>query len=326
MKRPHATLLLVSTLVAGSLAAAGARADSVTIERVVAVVNAEVVLLSELHDKAAQMAGQRLDDAAPEAHKKLRQVLDRMVDDILVLQQASELKLAVEEAEIDKAIEEVKNANHLDNDGLKAALAEQGYTYPGFRKDMRRQILRLKVVNTAVRSRINVTDEDVKAFYEQTARQAGGRNRQAHIRHIQISVPAGASDKDVEARRQLALRVVEEAKGGADFAQLAKKYSDDTTTRDDGGDLGWLKEGEGLPEVMSELVFTMDQANEVRGPVRTDRGFEVVQFLERKDSDVRPLAEVKEQLRGQIYQQQMEKQTQSWVSELHKKAHVEMRF
>lgn len=304
-----------------------ARAESVTIERVVAVVNGEIILLSELQDKAAQLVGgQRLDDSNPEGHKKLRQVLDRMVDDALALQQAGTLKLTVEEPEIDRAIDEVKASNKLDNESLKQALAEQGYTYASFRKDMRRQILRLKVVNTAVRSRINITDEDVRAFYEQSARQAGGSNRQAHIRHIQLTLSPSASEREIDAKRKQAMKIVEEARGGAEFTALAKKYSEDALTRDEGGDLGWLKEGEGLGPAMDEVVFSMDKPGEVRGPVKTDRGFELVQLIERKDGDVRPLSDVKEQIRNQLYQQQMEKQTQSWIAELRKKAHLEVRY
>lgn len=328
-RRGLAALLLASAAVAGS--SGRARADGVAIERVVAVVNAEVVLLSELGDKAAQATNQPLGninvnvEEGSEAKKKLRLVLDRMVDDLLVLQQASELKLAVEDAEIDRAVEEVKKSNNLDSEQFKAALTEQGYTMAGFRKDMRRQILRLKVINTAVRSRINTTEEDVKAFYEQNARQAGG-HRQAHVRHVLVAVPAAATAREVEERRKLATRVLEEARGGADFAALARKYSDDALTRGDGGDLGWLKEGEGLTENMSEVVFSMDQPDEVRGPVRTDRGFEVLQFIEKKDGDVRPLSEVKDQIRNQLYQQQLEKQTTSWLAELRKKAHIEVRY
>jgi parvulin-like peptidyl-prolyl isomerase len=77
---------------------------------------------------------------------------------------------------------------------------------------------------------------------------------------------------------------------------------------------------------MNEVVFSMDKVNEVRGPVKTDRGFELLQLIERKDGDVRPLSEVKDQIRGQLYQQQLEKQTQSWIAELRKKAHLEVRF
>jgi parvulin-like peptidyl-prolyl isomerase len=300
-----------------------------TVERIVAVVNSEIILLSELKERA-QQNGQPIDDSGTvEARRKaelsLRPLLDKLVDDALVLQQAAELKLAVEPAEVDRAIEEVKRQNHIDGEQFEQALAEQGFTMGAYRADLKKQILRLKVINTAVRSRVNIGDEEVKAYYEQTARQSGG-HRQAHVRHILISVPAGTSSAAIDEKRRTAVKILEEARGGGDFAKLAARYSDDTLTRGDGGDLGWLKEGEGLPEAMNEVVFTMEQANEVRGPLRTDRGFELVQLIDRKEGDMRPYAEVKDQLRQKLQGEQLEKQTTSWLAELRKKAHLEIRL
>src|SRR5207302_9732977 len=119
----------------------------------------EIILLSELKDRAAQL-GQTIDDSGPpeqqrKAQQQLRQLLDRLVDDTLVLQQAGELKLSVEDAEIDRATEEVRKNNNLSAEQFNEALAAQGFTVPAYRKDMRRQLLRLKVLNNAVRSRIS---------------------------------------------------------------------------------------------------------------------------------------------------------------------------
>jgi peptidyl-prolyl cis-trans isomerase SurA len=310
--------------------AARAGASPVTVERIVAVVNSEVILLSEAKDRAVQL-GQPIDDRATGAVEKraaeqqLRAIVDKMIDETLMLQQASELKLTVEDAEIDRAIDEVKKQNKLDDAQFTQALTSQGYSTASYRKDLRRQILRLKVVNTAVRSRISVSDEEVKAFYEQSARQAGG-HRQAHLRHVLVTTPAGANEQELERRRRIAVRVVEEARGGRDFAELARTYSDDVATKGDGGDLGWVKQGDGLEAAMEEVVFTMDQKGEVRGPIRTGRGFEVFQLVEKKEGDLRPFDEVKDQLRQQLYATQMEKQTQVWVGELRKKAHIDLRL
>jgi peptidyl-prolyl cis-trans isomerase SurA len=306
-----------------------ARAAPVTVERIVAVVNSNIILLSEAKERASQM-GQPIDDKATDlagkraAELALKQIVERMVEDDLVLQQASELKLSVEDSEIDRAVDEVRKQNNLDESTFAQALASQGYTLASYRKDLRRQLLRLKVVNTAVRSRINVTDEDVRAFYDQTSRQAGG-HRQAHVRHVLIAVPTGAETATVEQKRALASRVLTEARDGADFAELARKYSDDAASKADGGDLGTVKQGEGLPAALEEVIFSMD-VKDVRGPVRTDRGFEVLQLLEKKDGDVKPFAEVKDQIKQQLYAQQLEKQTQAWLAELKKKAHVEERL
>jgi peptidyl-prolyl cis-trans isomerase SurA len=319
--------LLLPVLLAAALPA---RAAPVTAERIVAVVNAEIILLSEAKEHAAQM-GQPIDERGTsaverrQAEQQLRQVVERMIDDTLMVQQAAELKLSVEEAEIDRAIEEVKKQNHLDDTQFLQALVSQGYSLSSYRKDLRKQIIRLKVVNTAVRARINISDEEVKAFYEQGARQAGG-HRQAHVRHVLVAVPPSASEKEIEQKRRVATRVLEDARGGRDFAELAKTYSDDPATKADGGDLGWVKQGEGLPTSMDEVIFTMDEVKEVRGPIKTDRGFEVLQLLEKKEGDLRPFAEVKDQIRQQLYSTQLEKQTQLWLAELRKKAHVDIRL
>lgn len=333
MNKTARHLVALAALAAPALLPAPARAEdtreSQTIERVVAVVNSEIILLSEVRDRAAQM-GQPVDESGPPeqrraVQKMLRQVLDKMVDDALVIQQASELKLTVEDAEIDRAVDEVKKANNLDSAAFAQALSEQGFTVGSFRRDMRKQILRLKTINTAVRSRLSLTEEDLKAFYEQTVRQMGG-HREAHVRHILVAVPAGADAKTVEAKKRIAVKLLEDARGGADFAALAKQGSDDANTRDDGGDMGWLKEDSGLQESLAEVIFSMDHKGEVRGPIKTDRGFEVLQLVEKREGDMKPFEEVREQIRMRLSQQQIEKQTQTWVQELRKKAHIEIRM
>jgi peptidyl-prolyl cis-trans isomerase SurA len=331
--RPLVFAAVAAPLLAGAAFAAPPVASSTpekvaTIERIVAVVNAEIVLLSEAKDRAAQL-GQPIDDHGTtlaekrQAETALHTIVDRMVDDILVLQQAGELKLTVEESEVDRAVDEVQKQNKLDHDQFVHALSEQGYSIGTYRKDLRKQLLRLKVVNTAVRARINITDEVVKAFYEQSARQAGV-HRQAHVRHVLVVVPEGADPKDIERRRGIAVRVLEQARAGEDFAALAKNYSDDASTKDTGGDLGWVKQGE--TDALGDVIFAMDEANEVRGPIRTGKGFEVVQLVEKKEGDLKPFAEAKEQIRNTLYQTQMEKQTTMWLAELKKKAHVEVRL
>ena len=312
------------------LVAAGAVAVAAPVmaDRIAAVVNSEIVLVSEAKDRAAQV-GQPIDEKGTTvaekraAEQQLRAVVDRMVDDLLVIQQATELKLAVEETEVDRAVDEVMKQNKLDADAFAHALGEQGYTLASYRKDLRKQLLRLKVVNTAVRSRITVSDEEVKAFYEQSARPTGS-HRSAHVRHVLVVVPEGATAAEVETKRGIAVRVLAAARGGEDFAGLAKQFSDDPSTRDSGGDLGWIKQGEA--DALGEVIFSMDEQKEVRGPIRTARGFEVVQLLEKKEGDLRPFAEAKEQLRQQLYSAQMEKQTQIWLTELRKKAHIDIRL
>jgi parvulin-like peptidyl-prolyl isomerase len=297
------------------------------VERVVAVINNEIVLETELEQFSVPLLRGQVDLETPEGKKALEEAkhkaLDAIVDDRLVMQQATELKLSVGSEEVERAIEEVKKQNNLDDATFVEALKQQGFTLEAYRKNLRRQILNLKVVNTAVRSRVAVSEDEVKTYYQQNARQLGG-DKQAHIRQILIAVPADANPDEVERRKRVAAKVVDLARGGIKFEELAKKYSDDDTTKSEGGDAGWISKGV-LVDALEDAIAGMD-AGDVRGPIRVGPGWMVLQLVERKAGDIRPYDEVKDQLHKTLYEQQVEKATQSWLRELRKKAHVDLRL
>jgi peptidyl-prolyl cis-trans isomerase SurA len=322
MKRP----LVVIAAAALSLAAVSVARASRVIERVAAVVNDEIILETEVEQMAAtQYRGPDPDSA--EGKKQWdeikRKALDAMIDSKLVQQQASELKLSVTPEEVDRAVEQVKTQNKLDDATFRSALEQQGFTMEGYRKTLKKQILELKVVNTAVRSRVTVSDDEVKTYYHQNEKLVAG-DRQSHLRQILVAVPDKASDADVAAKKRVAAKVVELAHGGTSFTELAKQYSDDDGTKASGGDLGWVGKGV-LVDALDDAMQAMEP-NDVRGPIRTDRGWVVLQLVERKSGDIKPYEEIKEQLRKQLYDQQVEKAQQSWLRELRKKAHVDIRY
>jgi len=308
------------------LAAVSVARASRVVERVVAVVNDEIILETELEQAAAPMyrgPDPETADGKKQWDDTKRKALDQMIDGKLVQQQASELKLSVTAEEVDRAIQQVKEQNKLDDATFKQALEQQGFTVEGYRKTLRKQILELKVVNTAVRSRVTVSDDEVKTYYKQNEKLVAG-DRQSHLRQILVAVPDHASDADIDTKKRVAAKVMELAKGGTSFAELAKQYSDDDGTKASGGDLGWVGKGV-LVDALDEAMAQME-AGDLRGPIRTDRGWVVLQLVERKAGDLKPYEEIKEQLRKQLYDQQVEKAQQSWIKELRKKAHVEVRL
>jgi parvulin-like peptidyl-prolyl isomerase len=296
------------------------------IERVVAVVNDDIILDSELE----QFVGPQYrgpDPGTPEGKKAWdeakRKALDALIDGRLVQQQAAELKLSVTPEEVDRAVEQIKTQNHLEDSQFAEALKAQGFTMESYRKTLRKQILELKVVNTAVRARVAVGDDEVRAAYKQSERSMAG-DRQSHLRQILVAVPERASAEDVERKRRVAQKVMELAHAGTSFTELAKQYSDDAATKASGGDLGLVGKGV-LVETLDEAVASME-TGDLRGPLRTERGWIVLQLVERKAADMKPFEEVKEQLRKQLYDEQVEKAQQSWFKELRKKAHIDVRY
>jgi peptidyl-prolyl cis-trans isomerase SurA len=316
-------LALVAPLAVGTVARAAR-----VVDRVVAVVNDDVILDTEL-DQFAAGSYRGPDPESAEGKKawddNKRKALDAMVDSKLIQQQAAELKLGVTTEEVDRAIEQVKQQNKLDDNTFTDALKSQGYTMDAYRKSLRKQILELKVVSQAVRSRVSVGDEEVRTYYKQNEKALSGSDRQVRLRQILITMSDKANDEaEVERKKRVAMKVVELAREGHSFAELAKQYSDDEGTKAAGGDLGFLSKGT-LVDELDEAVQAMEPGD-VRGPIRTARGWIVLQLVERKAADLRPFDEVKEQLRKQLYDQQVEKAQQSWLKELRKRAHVDIRY
>jgi peptidyl-prolyl cis-trans isomerase SurA len=329
-------VVVLGTLVALSLSVATARAatgdgkgDARTIDRIVAVVNDDIILDSELDQLVSTQIAMRreIDPDSTEGKKAIDELrhraLDSLIESQLMRQQAAEMKLSVTGEEVDRALEEVKRQNRLDDATFAEALKQQGFTLESYRKNLKKQILELKVVNTAVRSRISVGDDEVRTFYNQNAQKLAG-DTEAHLRMILIAIPPDAPAAEVERKKRTAQKVVELARAGRSFVELARAYSDDELTKAEGGDLGWVGKGVLVNEL--EEVMTTMAPGDVRGPVRSARGWHVLELVERKAGSLRPFDEVKEQIRRQLSEQQLEKAMQSWLKELRKKAHVDIRL
>jgi parvulin-like peptidyl-prolyl isomerase len=306
--------------------AAGAQALS--LERVSAVVDDTVILESEVVQRAAPLLAEGEQPSDPQAKVQLwrttlRKALDQMVEEQLILDAAREAKLEVADDEVQKALEEVKRQNKLTDKQLETALASQGTTMSQYKKDVRRQILRLRALNVLVRPRVQVSEDQVKAKYEKLSGQSAVVT-EVHIRHILLALPEHPQPADTETVRRKAGDLVARVRGGEDFVGLAKELSSDAQSKTGGGDLGWYKRGE-LPTEWEEILFAME-AGEVRGPVQGPRGLHIFQLVENKKESVRPYAEVKDNLREQLFQEEMEKQTKVWLQELRKKAHVEVKL
>ena len=318
MRRIVATVLLLLPLAARAHVS----------EKIVAVVGNDIILLSEMEERAKPYLGEAERETDPKIKEKkrqtiLREVLERMIDEQLILQQAGDLKVTVTQDDIDKAVEDIKQQNHINQEQLTEALKEQGMTLPSYRQDLKRQITRIKVISIAVRSRVSISDDDIKTYYEQNVKSTGV-DRKVHASHIFVAIPDGATVQQVEEKRAFAAQLVQRARAGEDFAKLAREHSEDAATRKEGGDLGWFGRG-ALPSAVEEIVFNMEPG-EVRGPIRAERGFHVLKLVDKKDEQVRPLSEVREQLRTALFTQEMEKQTKNWLAELRKKAHIDVRL
>ncbi|MEM6533177.1 MAG: peptidylprolyl isomerase [Myxococcota bacterium] len=324
------TSALLASLVT-TLTVASAFAERRVVDRIVAVIEDEIVTLRELEEKASTYLVQLEDipDADARERKReeiLRDVLrleirERMID--REIEENSE-KLSVTEQDIDRAVDEVLKMNKLNKDQLQAALYGQGMSWSEYRRKLRKQIERARLIQFQVQGKIEIKPEDVERRCLE--RKRAGRvdsNQRVCASHILLSVPRGADAGSAKVVEDKALALREQLMNGADFTELAQANSADAGAPN--GDLGCFARGEML-EAFEAAAFSMSPG-EISEPVRTPLGFHVIRLNSREVAD-QGCTDERElgTFQAELYQEQMERKMEQWVSELREKAFVEERL
>jgi parvulin-like peptidyl-prolyl isomerase len=299
------------------------------LDYVVAVINDAIILNSELETRRLPVLSEAQQITDPKERERriaklTSQVLDEMVNEELIVQAAEAAKVEIESSEVQSAIDEIKQQNNLDDAGLSAALAAQGLTIAGYKQEMRRQLLRLRAMNTLVAPKVQITDEDVRARYDQMARRTE-QVQAVKLAHMLFKLPEHATEQQLAEAKEKASKAVARVKAGEDFAKVAATESDDDSTKATGGELGWFQRGSMANPEWEPIVFAMEKGD-VRGPVTGPQGFHVFMVTEVKRSDLKPFPEMKEQLSRELRRREMDKQTQTWVEELRKKAYIDIKL
>jgi peptidyl-prolyl cis-trans isomerase SurA len=302
--------------------------QKVSLERVIAIVNDSIILQSELDARLTPVRAEAEQIQDPGERKRrlaklASQVLDEMVNEELIVQAAEGAKIDVESSEVQAALDEIKQQNNLDDAGLAQALGAQGYTLQNYKADLRRQLMRLRAVNTIVQPKIQITEEDVHARYDQMQRRSEAVSA-VRLSDILIKLPDHATEQQINDAKDKAGKAVERVKAGEDFAAVAKDMSDDDSTKQTGGELGWFERGSINPD-WEQIVFSMEKGD-VRGPVSGPQGLYVFLVTDIKKSELKSYAEMKDQLTKELRRRELDKQTQTWVEELRKKAYIDIKL
>jgi peptidyl-prolyl cis-trans isomerase SurA len=298
------------------------------VERVVAIVNDAIVLASELEARMTAVRGEAMQIADPKERERrisklTSQVLDEMVNEELIVQASEAAKIEVESSEVQAALDEIKQQNNLDDAGFAQVLAAQGYTLANYKHELRRQLLRLRAVNQLVAPKVTITDEDVRARYDQMQRRSDSVSA-VQLSHMLFRLPEHPTEQQLAEAKEKAAKAIARVKGGETFEAVATAVSEDDSTKATGGQLGWFQRGSVQAE-WEPIVFAMDKGD-VRGPVTGPQGLHVFQVTEVKKSDLKPFTEMKEQLMRDIRRKEMDKQTQTWIEELRKKAYIDIKL
>ena len=267
---------------ATAVAAAIAKADhtGVPLDRVVAVINDEVILKSELDQRVADITRQveAQGTALPPENILRKQVLDQMIMTRLELQMASNKGINVSDDVLNQNLSRIAERNGLTLAQLPAKLQQEGMNYPDFRQDMRSQLIISQLEQQVVSDQMHITPREVQAQIDADAAN-GNANDQYHLSQILITIPAQASADQLTAARKQADDIYQKLKKGADFAATAVEYSQGQQALK-GGDLGWRK-GSELPTIFADAVRHMNPGD-ISEPISSPSGFHIVKLDEVK--------------------------------------------
>jgi peptidyl-prolyl cis-trans isomerase SurA len=252
----------------------------IPVDRIVAVVNDEVITQNDLTERVNLVIRQlqRQGGQLPATDVLSRQILERMINDLLQVQLAKETAIKVDDPTLDRTIERIAQENNLSMTDFRAALDKDGVRFPRFREDIRNEILLSRLREREVENTVVVTDAEVETELAREAHEAS-TDSEYLLSHVLVTVPPQASADQIEARRRRAVLALSELRRGANFAQIAAAYSDapDALT---GGNLGWRPSAR-LPTLFLETLEHL-QPGDVSDIMRSPNGFHILKLLEKR--------------------------------------------
>ncbi len=277
-----ATLGLALAAQAQAPAAGGQPADYI-----VAVVNSEPITHKEVLARMERLAKQlnQQGQALPPREEFARLVLERMITERAQVQAAQAAGLRVDDAAVDQAVQDLARQNQVSVPDLLRRLSSEGLSAERFRRDLRDELLMLRLREREVESRVRVSEQDIDRFLAEKKGDASGAPAELRIAQVLIAVPENASAAQLATLEARARLVLQQAQSGSDFAALARQWSD-APDKAQGGDLG-LRSPDRLPPLFVEATQGL-AVGSVTGPLRSGAGFHVLKLLERSQGDGLP--------------------------------------
>ena len=277
MKPLLALALLGGTLLTGPVSAVQ------DLDRIVAVINDDVIMRSELSEKIRSVTSQMQDQNIPLPPENIlqKQVLDRLIMTRLQIQMAQNTGIRVDDETLNRTISNIARENELSLNQFREILEQDGYGYESFRREIRDEILISRLQQRQVDNRVVVTDREIDNYLSNQEHQ-GETDIEFHMAHILVAIPEGASTRQVTRARETAEKALGELQAGADFGSMAATYSDGQQALD-GGDLGWRKAGQ-VPTLFADFISDMEVGG-LSDIIKSPSGYHIIKLLDKRSSE-----------------------------------------
>jgi peptidyl-prolyl cis-trans isomerase SurA len=291
----------------------GIALGSVVVDRVVAVVDNEVITLSDLQREEALKKSETGQDD--------RLVLEDMIDRKLQMAAAKREGVDVTDKELDDAVADIMKRNNMDVMQFNMALTKEGLTLEQYKEELREQITLSRLFNKNVRSSVNVDEAEAREFYQNNLKTFS-LPEEIRVRRIFLSMPDHATPDQAASIEKKAQSVYVRLRQGEDFVHLVREVSQGETASLD-GDLGFMRRDDALPEIAAAAREL--KPGESSSPFMCAGGYNIIK-LEEVRTPVKPFEKVKDEIMKTLYEQKLENTYRSWLQALRGESHIENRL
>lgn len=316
-----------SLLAAAVIFSFAAAAQAAVVDRIVAVVNDEIVTLSDLERAFEPYRGKfeatyQGNDPEKALYEAKKEILKHIVDNMLMEQEAKRTGISVSSAEVEEAIADMLKSRKLSQEELLKALAAENLTMDAYKKDIREQLIRMKLIGRDIKAKVVATDEEIGAYYLEHREEYEG---QESVRIRQIFLPAGedATTEEKDKIRAEAESIHKRLLDGEPFEILCAKFSKGPGA-EEGGDIGFIEKGAILPEIES-VAFALP-LKKISGVIESPAGFHIIQVTDRRGAGAKSIEALREEIKAKIDREKTEKKYGEWLKKLREKSSVEIRY
>lgn len=301
-------------------------AEAAVVDRILAVVNEDVITQYDMDTLLRPLLQNiRSQQLPPErelqAVRQLRaEMLNNLIDTKLTEQEVKRYNITITDEEVENYIQQLKQRRSTTDEQLRGLLAEQGMTLEDYRREVKLQLQRTKLVNREVRSKVVITEAEIRAYYEKNKAKYGG-GTQYHLWNLFVKLPPQASTQDREAAQSMLEEVLAELRRGRRFQEIVRMTAQ-ISLNVQGSDLGLFRIEELTPR-LREVVRGL-KAGQFSPVVETDFGYQIVFVEEIKETASRPLPQVESEIQDILFRERVDSRFTAWLSELRKRSHIKI--
>ncbi|MBU1181853.1 MAG: SurA N-terminal domain-containing protein [Proteobacteria bacterium] len=317
--------LIFFLILSGSYAYSGTNSAEV-VDRVVAVVNEEIISLSEL-SSAVNPYAERMKSLGypPEKEREMlfkvrEDMLEQLINQKLTDQESKKYSISVSEKELDNAIERVKEVNHYTDEDLRSMLAKEGMSMEGYRNKVKEHLIRSKLLNFAVKSKIIITGDEIKSYYNSNIEKYRGE-KTYNLKNMVKRVGLSVSDGEKQNIRSKMEEIYNKLKMGQIFEDVGKEYADSEFDVKN-LDLGMFKYNELSPEIQEAIKGL--KAGDFTKVVETEVGYQIVYIEKIEEKPDKSLEEVTPEIQDILFGEVVERKFESWIGDLRQKSHIKV--